>query len=645
MITFFIISLSIASFATGFYFEMPEVSLLTLQLFSAYVFCCFFDAICGLIFLQRTASRKGTKSNLHHPLTWVGRHLSTYQEAISYRINFIPEQQNHREAPADMQSPQPATETQESFFQQILSELESSFKPATTALIVQNKTGQALEVSMRGIRGKRLQEQLKSIFSDYFVSDDTKWLGQQDTLHHDFPTEELAALGLRYLVSSGFEQNGSKGIIMLGYGAEKDPAAFILNSLNEYAKKLERDFGTFASFQQLKSQVVKAEEVSEAKTDFLTHISHDIKSPLNNVKAILSLLREDVAGSEDSQKLVDTALRNCDSAADLVSSLVDFAKHRSGKLIANKATFNLSNLVDDVVQSFTSAAKAKGLSINFVAPIAQVNCVADKIQIMRILNNLIGNSIKYTQTGRITVGVHAQDEHTWTVRITDTGPGFSDQQLKEIFTPFTRFDTQGIEGAGLGLAVSKILTELNSGTLMLRSVEGAGSVFTVSIPAAIQENEASIINRSNKIIDFNSISQHVSQQKREKRLEGLKLLVVDDDPDSTQGLSRILAKEGADIAQANTVPDAMSIINFDRPDVLITDSKMPEGGGSKLIKFMRLNLPEAAIVVVSGDISNADELIALGASCVMDKPVHISELIDYLEDILRVNNRQQVVGF
>lgn len=130
----------------------------------------------------------------------------------------------------------------------------------------------------------------------------------------------------------------------------------------------------------------------------------------------------------------------------------------------------------------------------------------------------------------------------------------------------------------------------------------------------------------------------------EQGLVGLRLLVVDDDLDTTKGLARILAREGADIAHAITVPDAMSILNFDKPDVLITDENMPLGGGSKLIKYVRLNLPNTAVIVVTGDVSKAEELIALGAACVMDKPVHMPELIDYLEDVLRMNYRQQVVG-
>lgn len=136
--------------------------------------------------------------------------------------------------------------------------------------------------------------------------------------------------------------------------------------------------------------------------------------------------------------------------------------------MASKVLVNLSDLVDDVVHSFEFGARAKGLTISLASPVSRVSCFADKSQVRRILINLIGNSIKYTQVGKITVRIESQDENAWSVRITDTGPGFSEEQLKELFIPFTRFDTQGIEGVGLGLTLSKILSELNGGSLQVR---------------------------------------------------------------------------------------------------------------------------------------------------------------------------------
>lgn len=613
------------------------------QLLFFYIFCWIIDCLIGLRSLDYAASGRAHGLLLRNPLTWVGRQFVRCQEAIVYRFNSCHDNLERVSTKTLIEPPEPDAENHENFFEKILLELDNSFKPFCCGVIFQEKAGMPLTVLVRGIPAQRFRDRISAFFACWFGHGLNSCLGLIDTLAHDFRFEEIADFGVRYLLSSEFEKNGQRGIIMLGFATERQPGLSILDDLKQYCKTLERDVATFASIQQLKSEVNQAQRVSEARSEFLTQISHDIKSPLNNVKAILSLLREDVAGTADSEKLVITALRNCDSAAELVGSLVDFARHRAGKLSANRGCFDLIRLVKELVQNFEPLANTKGLSLVFASSDTEANCFADRTQISRVLNNIIGNSIKYTVAGKITVGVHGKDEQAWAIRISDTGPGFSDLQLKELFTPFTRFDAQGVDGAGIGLAVSKILTELNSGALMVRSVEGAGAVFTLTLPVANKISQQKAAG-NDKIVDFRTAMGNLNRTNAGRQLENLCILVVDDDPESAQALSRILVKEGAEIAQAFTVPDAMSIINFDRPDILITDSKMPDGGGIRLIKYARLNMPETAVVVLTGDASNANELIALGASCVMDKPVHIGELVEYLEDIVRLSARPQALG-
>lgn len=643
MITFLIVGYSIAAFFLGVAFGAPQISLYSLQIFTAYVAACFIDGVFGLLALRRTAGRRSGRPVVRHPMTWVGRQFQSYQEAISYRINSLSDVVDQANETPEVGSPEPTAENEDNFFEQTLGELENAFRPSSCAVLLSNGEEDSLQIFIKGIRGKRLEEQLKIIFSEWFRESDQRWLGTKDTFNVDSSSEELSAFGLRYLVSVPFERDQRRGILWLGFGSSREPSGLTEQRLSDFARTLERQLGTFSQVQELRIRADEAEKVSEARSEFLTHVSHDIKSPLNNIRAILGLLRDEGLSTFDNKDIIGAALRNCDSVAELVDSLIDFAKFRSGKLVANRSVFNLSHLVSEIFESFESTAKAKNLQFSFDTSLAEIRCLADKTQLRRIISNLVSNSLKYTQSGRVHLSIQPRDEHFWTFKIMDTGPGFSDQQLKEIFTPFTRFDAQATEGTGLGLAVSKILAELNGGALELRSVQGAGSEFSVSIPAAAAGEAGAGVPRQDKIIDFSTLQQHAAQQKRAKRLAGLRLLVVDDDPEATQGLARILANEGADAAQATTVPDALSIMNFDDFDVLVTDANMPDGGGRRLIRHVRTHLPSVAVVVTTGDVSKSEELIALGAVCVMDKPVHISELIDYLEDIL-LSSQQPLSG-
>lgn len=640
MITFLILTLTAVVFVLGQYSLQEDLSSLAVKLFAVYTFCCFVDLVFGFLSLRRTVGRRNVRTGVLHPLSWVGRCFSGYQEAISYRLSSLTSQIEENVDEPELEIPAPTLNSEQSFFEQTLSELEFSFKANSAAVIIQDNVKGPVRILIKGQKGKRLEESLRGIFLSYFNDGNTQCLGSLDTLHHDFPTGQLSGLGIRYLVSTAFERQEKKGLLYLGFASDREPAISVQNRLADFTKRLERELSTLNRFQELRSQVDKAEKVSEARTEFLTHISHDIKSPLNNVKAILNLLEFDEAEESEGKKLVEAAHRNCDSVAELVESLIDFAKHRAGKLTANKSVFNLSQLVDELMQEFEAVAKVKGLSLNFVSPVTAVPCFADRTQIRRVISNLLSNSIKYTQFGKISLSISNQGLNNWLMRISDSGQGFSEQELKEIFTPFTRFASTDSEGAGLGLSVCKILSEINGGSLELCSEIGVGSVFGLSLPSAIKEKQTPL--DSSNPVELSLVSSQVVKNKVGDRLQGLRLLVVDDDIDATQTLARILAKEGAEVAQAVTVPDALSIINFDQQDVVISDAIMPEGGGKRLIKYIKLNHPEIAVLVVSGDPKVAEELVALGAACVMDKPLHISELIDYLEDVLRCRNEMAV---
>ncbi len=616
MITVLLLLSFVASFIFCWYTGQYDLAASCLQIFAIYALCCLIDTVIGVFNLGRSIEGK---VKILKPLSAIGRVFSSYQELLNFRINSeVPEKE---EDLTGIRTPQPEREEDlDSFMRENLQELDRSFKPVMAAVIYKEGSSDC-KVSHKGLRGKRFEEQLKSLFSDQFEK--SEWLGIQDTLRRDFPSEDFSVIGIRFIVSAAFSRFSLKGIICLGFESERRPQAQIHEKLQFFATDLERELGTLKNFQELKQLAQKAEEKSEERSRFLTEVSHDIRSPLNNVRTILSILREDLKDVTDGERLIDTALNNCDLADDLVESLMNFAKLRAGKLKAIKADFSLTSLVEEVVRVNAISAGSKSLTLSFNKPKEHVYCHGDRMQIKRVINNLIGNAIKYTDYGRVSVSLTLSPEGSCLVRVADSGCGISASQLEQLFTPFARFSQQ--EGVGLGLALSKALVEANAGTLEVKSEIDLGTVFALSLPAAHQGLLPDTEQIESKLLAFPGSGS--------KSLNNLKIFIIDDDIDSAESLRRYLSNKGADCKSEFTTVSALEVLEQEKFDAIICDCKMPNGGGKQVVMKAAKRSDKPVIIMVSGDIREANSLIEYGASCAMQKPLDLQRLEEYLYDL------------
>jgi CheY-like chemotaxis protein len=185
----------------------------------------------------------------------------------------------------------------------------------------------------------------------------------------------------------------------------------------------------------------------------------------------------------------------------------------------------------------------------------------------------------------------------------------SSEQVGRLFEPFTRFQGSEIEGVGLGLSIVKMLTEQHGGAIEVQSTPGQGSVFTLRFPATVATEQPAAA----KNIPIAAVA-------------GKRILVVDDDADVVQSLAKLLKRDGHEPLQAVTVHDALSILNFDTPDLVITDASMPGGGGKRILNFVTEGRRDIPVVFLSGDISKEQEFKALGAAAVLEKPCDFDEL-------------------
>jgi signal transduction histidine kinase/ActR/RegA family two-component response regulator len=465
----------------------------------------------------------------------------------------------------------------------------------------------------------------------FFGSGDTRNLGAHEDsiqgLTH-FVTSPTGGLkhSLILPVTNG---NGRpwRSLVWMGYDAYA-PGRSEFERAKHFTKRLKNDLENLHRIRDLSEKARSAESQSQAKSDFIAHVSHDIRSPLNNVRSILALFEEE-AGSSELAGLLQTARANCDSIGDLVEDILDFSRHQAGHLRPVPERVEISALVDSVVSCFKFAARNKGLVVSFENLLSgAAHAMVDRRHLKRIVSNIFSNAVKYTDHGSIQVQLLGVAPH-WKIRIIDTGEGMSPEQIGRLFTPFTRL-TDKAEGIGLGLAVTRILAQANGIQIGVGSRLGEGSTFEVVVPGANSDEFA--------LLESATGAQHFERKVKSMELQPnlfsqFCVLLVDDDRDCTDTLAKNLRRHGFRVVTSNAVQDALDKLEVERPNVVISDYDMPNGGGSKIVSEARRLSDSVSLLLLTGrdDPKIAADIKGLGANEVMVKPAEVSDIINWIE--------------
>ena len=500
--------------------------------------------------------------------------------------------------------------------------LATQFAPAAVALLTLKPTRE-IEVIGDFAERCRLEPIARRLFGDYLRSGGPGPFGVRDGRLSRSVFGEFVALGYRYTVALPFgwsrHNAACRGVVWLGYTAARPPTDYDETRLRAGVRSLEEDLALAGAVENLSSRVAEVESINREKNDFIAHISHDIRSPLNNIRAILSLLRDSADrgedGSPESGELIEVAVRNCDALGDIVADVLDFSRHKAGRLAARPERVDLGAIVGDVIDSFRVAARQKGLALEGTPVLGETTAWVDPRHVRRIVTNLIGNAIKYTERGSVQVAV-GLDGGIARVRVVDTGVGMTAEEVRRLFRPFTRFAGPECEGVGLGLTVSRILAELNGGAVEVTSTFRVGSTFEVTVPRYAESGTS----------DTASVER--CEDAGEVSAKRITALIVDDDHDSVASLARALSTYGVVSVVATTVIDAVGLYNFSPPDVVITDARMPHGGGERIVTFVQRAGLGTPVFVLSGfgHVDEARALIDGGATGVFQKPVDVESL-------------------
>ena len=377
-------------------------------------------------------------------------------------------------------------------------------------------------------------------------------------------------------------------------------------------------------------------EASEAKSGFLSSMSHEIRTPMNAIVGLAEVLGETPLTNEQ-RRYVNTMFANGKSLLELINNILDLAKIESGRLTTVEEEFDVGELSEQIAESLALRAHEKNLELTVsIAPDLPGVVIGDPLRLRQIVLNLLGNAVKFTEYGEVSLAVekvsqragHAEIAFT----ISDTGIGIPDEKIDAVFQVFTQIDSSASrrhEGSGLGLTIVNRLLELLGGKLAVKSEILKGSTFRAIVPFAVPLEAAK------------------SAGPRDN-LAGMRVLIVDDNPANLAVLAKSVESLGALTESCSSAAAAIAAVekaslggrNF---SVLLVDSKMPETGGVEFLKALRdRNDRTPAILMLTSDELHArfDRMREAGLRHYIVKPAKSSELLRALQEATAGNLEQ-----
>jgi PAS domain S-box-containing protein len=385
---------------------------------------------------------------------------------------------------------------------------------------------------------------------------------------------------------------------------------------------------------------LRAEELEEShrvKDEFLAILSHELRTPLTSILGWSRLLRSKQLSETDRERAIQIIQRNAEAQATLIEDLLEVSRIITGKLRIEFQPVTFASILDTVINSLRPAADAKRLQLETAIDPTAGPIFGDPAGLQQIVTNVLSNAIKFTgEGGRIEIRLQRVDSYA-RLEIRDTGVGIAANDLPHIFERFRQADSSAVRmhgGLGLGLAIVDYLVRQHGGTVYVESDgPGKGATFIIEFPVSASELLASEVGRVELFSSQARSMLENSETFTEQRLKDLRILVIEDDPDTRELLKTILERCGARVRAVASSDAAMAEIAKGIPDVLISDIGMPGESGYDLIKKVRSLEPEQGgrvpAVALTAYAAAADRRRALlaGFQTHLAKPVEPDELL------------------
>jgi len=339
---------------------------------------------------------------------------------------------------------------------------------------------------------------------------------------------------------------------------------------------------------ELEMQKQQLGEASRLKTNFLSNMSHELRTPLNSVIALSGVLNRRLAKQipDEEYSYLDVIERNGKHLLNLINDILDISRIEAGREEMEITTFNICKLADEVISMIEPQAKEKNIELLKAEGDCDGTITGDAGKCRHILQNLISNAVKFTEEGKVEIKA-VQDEKNISITVSDTGIGISEDQMMHIFDEFRQADSstsRRFGGTGLGLAIAKKYANLLGGTITVKSAQGKGSEFTLTMPCRYAAENR--IQETGTTGDFNHSLKKTAYKTDESISHKTILLVEDSEPAIIQ-MKDVLEECDCTILVARTGAEALGILDNTIPDAIILDLMMPEIDGFEVLRNLR----------------------------------------------------------
>ena len=427
--------------------------------------------------------------------------------------------------------------------------------------------------------------------------------------------------------------------------------------LEEQAQLLEAqrdDLERTTASVQLKAR--ELEQASQYKSDFLANMSHELRTPLNSSLILAKLLADNPEENltDEQVKFAKTIQSSGNDLLNLINDILDLSKIEAGHLEIRPETVPLDRLIKDVREVFQPIAQEKKLAFEIdVAPQCPMSIVTDIQRLEQVLKNLLSNAFKFTGKGKVDLTIRRSAAGEIAFSVTDTGIGISQQQQQSVFEAFHQADgtiSRKYGGTGLGLSISRELVRLLGGSIQLKSSEGHGSTFTITIPEFY--DPASVVSReASKSVSVDPVLQRAMaaptapaapaapwrkvDDDRDRLTNTKRILLVVEDDEAFAAILRDLSREmGFQSLLAGTAEEALSLAKQYTPSAIILDVGLPDESGLSVLERLKRNVQTRHIpihVVSASD--HVQTALSLGAVGYLLKPVKREELVEVLKSL------------
>jgi PAS domain S-box-containing protein len=387
-----------------------------------------------------------------------------------------------------------------------------------------------------------------------------------------------------------------------------------------------------------------AENASRLKDDFVATLSHELRTPVNAVLGWTRVLRSADATPSDISEGLEIIDRNTRVQVRLIEDLLDMSRILSGKLRLDVRSVDLPDILSAAIETVQPAAAAKDIRLQSVIDPLAGPVMGDANRLQQIVWNLLANAVKFTpKGGRVQIHLQRVNSHVEIV-VSDTGSGIEADFLPHVFERFRQQDastTRQHSGLGLGLAIVRQLVELHGGTVDAKS-DGInqGATFTIKLPVSVAREDRADESRVHPAVET------PSREAAVPRLDGLKVLVVDDEPDARALAQRLLQAQGALVTTAGSVREAFVCIRESRPQVIVSDIGMPGEDGYAFIKSLRSRTPAqggtipAIALTAFARAEDRRKALVVGFQMHMAKPVEAAEFLTVVASVAGLISRQ-----